>query len=128
MKQKEYDKHIIEELKKLPLPLKTFDGHDVLFDKDKRNETIYEHIANKKHHLHVKDIKQIPKILKNENNVKRDRKGSKFRTYIARRDKRKEKFKYLKITTEINKNKNETIITVHPVKNNSWYENVFSLN
>ena len=46
MKQKEYDKHIIEELEKLPIPLKSFDGHDVLFDENKRDETIFEHISN----------------------------------------------------------------------------------
>ena len=82
IKNKEYDQHIIAALKMLPIPLKTFDGHDVFFDKDKRGETIYEHIANKKHHLHVKDINVIPTILHHKNCVKNDRAGHKYRTYI----------------------------------------------
>ena len=65
MKKKEYDENIIEELKKLPIPLRTLDNHEVYFYQDKRYGTIYEHIANKKHHLHIKDILQVPTILKN---------------------------------------------------------------
>lgn len=116
MKEDKYDKHIIEELKKLPVPLKTFDGHDVYFDQDKRYETIYEHIANKKHHLHIKDIFQVPKILLNKDNVKKDKNGMKFRAYIAKREKRKERAKYLRITTRIYPNNKETIITISPIE------------
>ena len=47
-KNREYDQNIINALKALPSPLKTFDGHNVFFDIDKRDETIFEHIANKK--------------------------------------------------------------------------------
>ncbi len=117
MKEDKYDKHIIEELKKLPVPLKTFDGHDVYFDQDKRRETIYEHIANKKHHLHVKDIYQIPIILKNKNCLVRDKKGKKFRSYIGKREKRKERLKYIKITTKLCINNKESIVTINPIKN-----------
>ena len=116
MKQREYDKHIIEELEKLPIPLKTFDNHNVLFDQNKRHETIYEHIANKKHHLHTKDIQQIPKILEQRKNLKKDKKGNKFRTYISKREKQKERLKYIKITTRINKNNQESIITINLIK------------
>ena len=112
----EYDQHIITALKLLPVPLKTFDGHDVLFDKDKRNETIFEHIANKKHHLHVKDINVIPTILNNEHCVKNDRGGHKYRTYIGARGKTKERAKYLKIVTHLHKNKHESIVTICVVK------------
>ena len=116
MKQKEYDNHIIEELKKLPIPLKTFDGHDVLFDEDKRNETILEHISNKKHHLHIKDIKVVPEILKNKKCIKNDRNGHKYRTYIGKRGKQKERIKFLKIVTHIQKDKHESVVTICAVK------------
>ena len=55
-KKKEYDQNSIDALKKLQVPLKTANGNEVYFDVDKRNETIFEHIANKSHHLTVKDI------------------------------------------------------------------------
>ena len=116
-KNKEYDQHIITALKKLPDPLTTFDGRKVFFDVDKRNETIYEHIANKKHHLHCADIIQIPEILKNKECLKNDRNGARYKTYIGRRKKQKEKNKYLKIVTKVKKNKDESIITICTVKN-----------
>ena len=114
-----YDEHIIEELKKLPKPLKTFDNHEVLFDKDKRKETIFEHIANKKHRLHTSDIQQIQSILLNKKTLKKDRNGKKNRCFIGKRSKQKEKNKYLKIVTTINKNKTESIVTICTVKNKS---------
>ena len=118
-KNKKYDYHIINALKNLPVPFITFDGHKVYFDKDKRHETIYEHIAYKKHHLHLIDIMQIPEILKNKKCLKDDRTGVRYRSYIGKRKKQKEKNKYLKIVTIIKKDKNESIITICTVKSNS---------
>ena len=118
MKRKEYDFHIIEALKKLTIPLKTFDGHNVLFDKDKRNETIFEHIANKRHHLKVKDIELIPEIISRKENLRKDKNGDKFRNYVYRSKRKKERLKFIKITTRINSNSTETIITIHKIKNN----------
>ena len=117
MKKKEYDNHIIEALKKLSVPLKTFDGRDVLFDENKRDETILEHIANKKHHLHIKDIEVVSKILKNKKCIKNDRNGHKYRTYIGKRGKQKERIKYLKIVTHVQKDRHESIVTICAVKN-----------
>lgn len=119
MKQKEYDDNIIAALKKLPVPLKTFDGHDVVFEENKRHETIFQHVANKKHHLHIVDIILIQSILLNKNSLVSDRNGHKYRTYIGRRTKKKERLKYIKITTKIRKNNQESVITIHAVKNNS---------
>ena len=65
-KNREYDQNIINALKAIPSPLKTFDGHNVFFDIDKRDETIFEHISNKKLHFHVVDINAIPSVLKNK--------------------------------------------------------------
>ena len=88
VKNKDYDQNIIDALKKLPVPLKTFDGHNVLFDEDKRKETIYEHIAIKSHHLHVVDILVVPRILLNKNCLKNDKNGVKFRNYVGIRGKK----------------------------------------
>ena len=114
-----YDEHIIEELKKLPKSLKTFDDHIVNFDANKRKETIYEHIANKRHRLHTIDIKQIPTILLNKESLKNDRNGKKNRSYVGKRSKQKEKKKYLKIVTTVNKNKTESVVTICTVKRNN---------
>jgi len=108
-----YDIHIVEALKNLPVPLLTFDGHEVLFDQDKRKETIYEHIANKNHHLHVVDIKRIKLILLDQNSLKKDKNGSNFRTYIGIRGKKNENNKYLQITTRLKNNNKESIITIY---------------
>ena len=117
-KTKEFDQNIIAALKKLPVPLKTAKGNDVYFDVDKRYETIYEHIANKNHHLTIKDIEVVPSILKNKNSLKDDRSGKKFRTYVGRRGKLKERIKYLKIVTEVKKENRESIVTIYLTKNN----------
>jgi len=111
-----YDIHIVEALQKLPAPLITFDGHQVLFDEDKRKETIFEHIANKKHHLHVVDIKRIPYILKDKESLSVDHKEKNLRIYIGKRGKQTEKPCYLKIITHIKKNNNESVITIYPDK------------
>ena len=115
-KNREYDQNIINALKALPVPLKTFDGHNVFFDINKRDETIFEHIANKYHYLHVIDIKVIPAILLNKDSLKKDRSVKRFRTYIGKRGKKKEKAKYLKVVTLLGKNKKESIYSVYLVK------------
>ena len=111
-----YDVHIVDALKALPVPLITFDGHEVYFDEDKRNETIYEHIANKKHHLHVVDIRNIKTILLDHLSLKVDRNGKGFRTYIGLRGKKNETSKYLLITTRLKANNKESVITIFPTK------------
>ena len=113
-----YDFRILNALLKLPIPLKTFDNHLVYFDSNKRNETIYEHIANKKHRLHLVDIKLIPDILNDKKSIKKDRNGLRYRSYIGKRKKRNEKNKYLKIVTYVRNNNRESIITICTSKNN----------
>ena len=115
-KNKGYDENIIKALKALPVPLVTAKGNRVLFDVDKRDETIYEHIANKKHHLHVKDIMAIPKILSNKKCLQKDNKSHTHHNYIGRRGKKGEKNKYLKIITETKNNNTESIITIYSIK------------
>lgn len=115
-RKKEYDYHIINALKLLPVPLKNFKGNDILFDLNKRDETIFEHIANKDHHLFVKDISEIPKILLDKNSFQRDNKSRKFKNYIGRRGKKGERSKYLKIITLVRKDGKESIVSIYTIK------------
>lgn len=117
-KNKEFDQNIILALKKLPVPLKTARGKEVYFDVDKRDETIFEHIANKSHHLHIKDVNEIAKILMDKNSLQYDNKSHKFHNYIGRRGKKGEKAKYLKIVTEIKNENRESIVTIYTIKKN----------
>ena len=112
-----YDVHIVDALKALKVPLLTFDNHKVLFDTDKRNETIYQHIANKHHHLHVVDIEKIPSILKDSKSLRVDRNGPSFRVYVGERGKKKEKPIYLKIVTEVKLENYESVVSIYPDKN-----------
>lgn len=111
-----YDVHIVEALKKLPVPLVSFDGHEVLFDEDKRNETIYEHIANKYHHLHVVDIKKIPEILRDKESLQNDGNGQNFRLYSGIRGKKSEKPQFLRIVTKLKRTNKESVVTIYPYK------------
>ena len=116
MKQKEYDDNIIAALKKLPNPLKTAKNKEIYFDVDKRHESILEHIADKNHHLHVKDINEIPKILMDKNSLQNDSKSHRFHNYIGRRGKKGEKAKYLKIITEIKNGNKESVVTIYTIR------------
>lgn len=116
---REFDQNIVDALKKLPVPLKSARGSEIYFDNDKRYESIFEHIANKSHHLTIKDIKTIPVILLDKNALKLDRSGKKFSTYVGRRGKQKERIKYMKIVTQKGKGKRESVITIYLTKNNN---------
>ena len=114
---KYYDENIVKALKELPFPLKTFDNHDVGFNKDKRYESIFEHISREKHGFKVIDIKEIPKILKNKSSLKKDAKKKVFRNYVGERPKKNAKLKYIKIITRLLKGNKEEIETIYLIKN-----------
>lgn len=116
---RKFDQNIVDALKKLPVPLKSARGSEIYFDNDKRYESIFEHIANKNHHLTIKDIKAIPAILLDKNSLKLDRSGKKFSTYIGRRGKQKERIKYMKIVTQKGREKRESVVTIYLIKNNN---------
>lgn len=115
-KNKEYDQNIIDALKRLPKPLKTAKGKEVVFDVDKRDETIFQHIAAKEHHLRLSDISLIPNILLNPNSVTNDCKSKRYNNYIGKRSKTNEKKKHLKIVTKVKSNNKESIITIYTVR------------
>ena len=98
--KKNYDENIISALKALPVPLKTFDNHEVIFEENKRNESIFQHIGKQKHKLKTADIKAIPQIVDNRNSIKNDNKKKIFRNYLGERPKKNAKLKYIKIVTK----------------------------
>lgn len=115
-KKTEYDAHIVEALKKLPVPMSNFHGAHIYFDRDKRDESIYEHIAKKCHRLTLKDILVVPSVLLRKDALKTDRNGKKFRSYVGVRTKKNEKMKYVKIVTRLGKNGDEYIVTIYLIK------------
>lgn len=109
-----YDGHIVKALTKINWPLINFEDIRVRVRERARNETGYEHIAAKKHLLKVRDIEQLPDILKHPYKVRTDlRNGNRY--YYGIR-KGKEKSKYLKIVVTLEKDQNEKILSLYPVK------------
>ena len=116
MKNKnDFDINIINELNKLKVPMKTFQGTNVYFENNKRGETIFQHFANKKHQFKVRDIKLLPVILLDSKSYKKDKKSTTYRVYFGRRTGTNKK-PYIKIVTKINRNKDEEIVTVYTVR------------
>jgi len=120
---KKYDENIISSLKALPVPLKSFDNHSIYFEENKRNESIFQHIAKQKHKLKTTDIKSIPKIINDINSIKNDNKKSIFRNYLGERPKKNAKLKYIKIVTKKVKENVEIVITIYLLKNKSLEKN-----
>ena len=118
-KNKDYDENIINALKTMSTPLKTFDNHEVSFEKDKRNESIFEHIGKQKHRLKLTDIKAIPQILKDSKSLTKDVKKSVFRNYEGKRPKKNAKLKYIRIVTRKIGPVKEVITTIYLFKNKS---------
>lgn len=126
-KIQEVDLNIVKALSNLKTPMKTSKGVDVFFQTaSKRNESIFEHIANKKHHMHVVDIDMIPIALKDKTALDKDKKGTKFHNYYFKRKKLKEKKTYIKIITKVISNKREEIINVYLVKKKYCCKEVYS--
>ena len=116
-KSKYYDENIMSALKSLPVPLKTFDNHNVTFEEDKRNESIFEHIGKQRHRLKLSDIKAIPTILRDPKSLAKDSKKSVFRNYEGKRPKKNAKLKYIRIVTRIIGPIKEVITTIYLFKN-----------
>ncbi len=113
VKSKYYDENILAALKSLPVPLKTFDNHEILFDSGKRYEPIFNHISKENHRFKIPDILEIPKIVKNKKSLQKDNKKSIFRNYIGNRPKKNARLKYIKIVTKKVSENKETIVTIY---------------
>lgn len=108
------DENIVKALLKIKWPLKNFENTNVFVREKARNETGFEHIAAKKHLLKIRDIEQIPDILKHPYKVRTDfRNGNRYYYGIRKGN---VKSKYLKIVVTFEKDLNEKILSLYPVK------------
>ena len=113
--KRDIDKNILNAIVKLQWPLLNNEGKIVYVRVNARNENGFEHIAGKNHYLKVRDIEQIPQILKKPYKIINENKGRKGKSYFGIR-KGDNKSKYLKIIVRKRKDGNEEIITVYPNK------------
>lgn len=104
-----FDQNLVDALNKLSWPLVNKDGVKVFLRDNARNETGAEHIAGKLHELKVRDIEIIPSILEQPLKTERDKRKGKL--YFGKR-KGVNKFPFLKIVVNEQKDGSEVIITV----------------
>ena len=116
-KKFEYDKHIVDALLKLKSPILGKDGKKFYIRESAKDESGLEHIANKQHRLKVKDIEDVPNILKHPKAEMVDPNNKNYRNYYGVR-KGKETDLLIKIVTWPDKSnpKKEVIITIFPTK------------
>ena len=126
MKQKkcDYDQHIIDALRKIKQPIIGKGGRLFYIREKARNETGFEHIAKKFHRLKVRDIEDIPSILRHPIACESDPRNKIYRNYYGIR-RGSEKDLLLKIVTSPVKGRRdfeEIIVTIYPVKSvkNYW--------
>ena len=110
------DKNIIKALKELKLPLLNYEGTKIYFQKRKRYETVYEHIADKSHHLKLKDIEIIRKTLLDKRSVRKDNKTPKAVNYYGRRKGIEKQKPWLRIICVITKDGTQEISNIYPHK------------
>lgn len=111
-----YDQNIVKALKELKLPMLNFKNEPIYFQKRKRYEDTFEHIANKEHHLKLKDVKIIEKIIKDKNSITKDKKAKRGICYIGKRTGIEKQRPYLKIVCIKNKNNIQEISNIYPIK------------
>ena len=82
-----------------------------------RDQTGLEHIAEKRHHLRVSDVQQVPHILEKPMDRHRDPQNQHYRNYYGKR-KGNRPPRYLKIVTSVirKKENEELVITVYPTR------------
>jgi hypothetical protein len=104
-----FDQNLVDAINKLNWPLNNNKGAKVFLRKDARYETGAQHIAAKLHGLKVRDIEILPNVLKKSLVEKKDKRKGKL--YFGKR-KGINKFQYLKVVVKVEKNGDETIITI----------------
>lgn len=110
------DQNIIKALKELKLPLHNFEGTKIYFQKRKRYETIYEHIADKSHHLKLKDIQIIEKTLLDRKSIRKDNKTPKAVNYYGKRKGIEKQKPWLRIICNVLKDGTQEISNIYPHK------------
>ena len=114
----EYDENIIAALSKIDVPIIGVNGIKFYFREKTRKESGFEHIANKKHRLKVRDIECIPEILRHPKKICEDSSNPIYKNYYGIR-KGRESNLLLKIVTSPVKGRREIeqiIVTIYPVK------------
>ena len=104
-----FDQNLVDAINKLNWPLINKDGVKVFLRNNSRYESGAEHVAGKLHELKVRDIEIIPTTLKQPLKATRDKRKGKL--YFGKR-KGVNKFPYLKIVVNEQKDGSEVIITV----------------
>lgn len=110
-----YDQNIVDALRKLKYPIIGVGGKRFVLRKKARNESGEEHIARKDHRLKVRDIEEIPSVLKHPQYMCDDPDNQIYKNYYGIR-KGKGRGTFIKIVTSPIKNDKtkEEIVTVYP--------------
>ena len=112
----DFDQNIVDALLRLKSPIIGLNDVQFYIRDKARKESGLEHIANRKHHLKVRDIDDVPKILKKPSYSEIDPLNKSYKNYYGPRTgnikKRKENF--IKIVTHPLKKNKEKIITIYP--------------
>ena len=108
-----FDEKIVEELKKIKTPIINKNKIPVIFRKERKMDGVFQHIALKRHHLKIRDIKQMQKILKNPISIQKLRKTKNRKAYYG---KRPGKDKMLLVIIVEKHDNHEQIVTYYPTK------------
>ena len=108
-----YDEKIVEELKKIKAPIINKNGIPVIFRKERKTDGIFQHIALKRHHLKIRDIKEIPKILKKPISTQKLKKTKTRKAYYGKRPGNN---KMLLVIIVEKHSGHEQIVTFYPTK------------
>jgi len=114
-RKREYDPNIAKALQEIKWPILNHEGKEVYVRRCSRHENGFEHIAGKNHYLKVRDIKQIPEIIKKPYQILDCQKMRKGISYFGIR-KGINKSKYLKIVVRERMDGTQEIVTVYPNK------------
>ena len=112
-----YDKHIIDALMKLKMPIVGIGGISFYIRDESRYEDGIHHIASKRHRLKVRDVESISDILRHPKMVRTDPHNRNYKNYygIRRGDNSSMLIKIVTWPYEHNP-KMELIVTIYPTK------------
>ena len=88
MNAKIYNEQIINEIKKIKTPILSKNGTPVVFSAGSKKQKTINHIGLTRLRLKVRDIRELPNIIKNPINFLKDKKV-KIRKYMLEKDQEK---------------------------------------
>ena len=114
MKNDNFNYDLIVELKKIIVPIPNKNGKPIIFsEKPNKREAIFKHTALKRHRLKIRDIREIPNIIKNPIKIQNLKKCKNRKAYYGNRPGQKQMKLILIIATYPDY---EKIITFYPIK------------